>query len=596
MKQIESYIIEAVKRATTLKTSAFDQEAEVVRIEGDTAWVHFAGGVPETPVKLTIDAKKGDKVQCHVSSEGAFIVGNVTAPPTDDTEALIVKKEVNAVKKIAENATTIAGNTNQYFWHTETGTDTGAHITEIPKNQFLANPNIGGGNLLARSNGIAIRDGLDELATLKASGQTFNNKYGYEVFTVARHDTSTYNSKGNWTEYDNSSPFNYVLPWDCISVTTVTYLDSNREVINGLSVAYTVNNRTISFNSAACTTLQANNVKYIDVTYQAEGEFPYFTLGSEGVGLRGRYSICEGENCVASGDTAHAEGEATVSSGINSHAEGRYTTASGANAHAEGYGTTSSNNNSHAEGRYTTASGSASHAEGYGSTASGDASHAEGGGSTVDGVTQFPTASGINSHAEGSASNASGNSAHAEGQLTTASGSVSHAEGYKTVSKGMDSHAQNVQTIASNYAQTVLGKYNIEDTTGTASTVGTYALILGNGTSDSARSNALTVAWNGNTVIAGTLTQGSDRRLKDHIDYLGENAADFIRQLKPAHYRKDGADHVGFYAQDVESADKWNCMVGEINGFKTLGYTELIAPLVAYCQSLEARITELERK
>lgn len=70
----------------------------------------------------------------------------------------------------ALSAKQIAEDTNQYFWHTETGTDTGAHITEIPKDDFLEDPQNGGGNLLARSNGIAVRDGLTELATFGASG------------------------------------------------------------------------------------------------------------------------------------------------------------------------------------------------------------------------------------------------------------------------------------------------------------------------------------------------------------------------------------------------------------------------------------------
>lgn len=35
-------------------------------------------------------------------------------------------------------------------------------------------------------------------------------------------------------------------------------------------------------------------------------------------------------------------------------------------------------------------------------------------------------------------------------------------------------------------------------------------------------------------------------------------------------------------------------MIGEMNGYKTLGYSEIIAPLVAYCQHLEKRIKKLE--
>ena len=58
----------------------------------------------------------------------------------------------------------------QYFWQTGTGTDTGAHITEKTKTEFEADPANGGGNLIARSDGIAVRDGLTELATFGADG------------------------------------------------------------------------------------------------------------------------------------------------------------------------------------------------------------------------------------------------------------------------------------------------------------------------------------------------------------------------------------------------------------------------------------------
>lgn len=69
------------------KPQAIDTEAEVKRVEDGIAWVHIPGGVDETPVKLTIDAKKGDTVQVRVAKGRAWLVGNATRPPTDDTEA-----------------------------------------------------------------------------------------------------------------------------------------------------------------------------------------------------------------------------------------------------------------------------------------------------------------------------------------------------------------------------------------------------------------------------------------------------------------------------------------------------------------------------
>lgn len=122
-----------------------------------------------------------------------------------------------------------------------------------------------------------------------------------------------------------------------------------------------------------------------------------------------------------------------------------------------------------AEGVSTKASGGSSHAEGDTTTARGYGSHAEG---------INTTASVVCSHAEGAGTKASGNSSHAEGYGTTASGAYSHAEGYYTAALSDCQHVQ--------------GKYNNYDTNGV------FAFIIGNGTSNNARSNALTVDWAGN--------------------------------------------------------------------------------------------------
>ena len=55
-------LAQTLKQIGSKSTSPYDTSAEVRRIEGDTAWVHIPGGVDETPVQLTTNAKKGDIV------------------------------------------------------------------------------------------------------------------------------------------------------------------------------------------------------------------------------------------------------------------------------------------------------------------------------------------------------------------------------------------------------------------------------------------------------------------------------------------------------------------------------------------------------
>ena len=79
--------VQSIRDSDKRGTSPYDTTAEVLRVDGDTAWVHIAGGVDETPVKKTIDCKPGDVVQLRVGGGRAWITGNATAPPTDDTKA-----------------------------------------------------------------------------------------------------------------------------------------------------------------------------------------------------------------------------------------------------------------------------------------------------------------------------------------------------------------------------------------------------------------------------------------------------------------------------------------------------------------------------
>lgn len=290
-----------------------------------------------------------------------------------------------------------------------------------------------------------------------------------------------------------------------------------------------------------CSHAEGSDTKAIGTVAHAEGQY---TLASgdrshaEGQGTissgarshaegyntqaNGSCTHAEGQETKANGNSAHAEGYNTIASGIHSHAEGNSTEASGTRTHTEGYSTKAIKENAHAEGNNTQANGANTHAEGYYTIASGGHSHTEG---------DTTEATGTGAHAEGQKTKASGNYSHAEGQLSqttgfaahaenhaTASGSFSHAEGTSTASgnyshsegniakaTGIGSHAEGLNTIAAGEYQHVQGKYNTEDTT--------LAFMIGNGTSASKRSNALTLDWNGNLKISGNLQDMSGNNL-----------------------------------------------------------------------------------
>lgn len=102
--QLTKTLIEALRSSEDSKTTGYDTSATVKRIENGVAWVHIPGGVDETPAKLTINASVGDVVQVRVSGGRAFLVGNGSAPPTDDTTALNATKTANKAHRTALQA------------------------------------------------------------------------------------------------------------------------------------------------------------------------------------------------------------------------------------------------------------------------------------------------------------------------------------------------------------------------------------------------------------------------------------------------------------------------------------------------------------
>ena len=102
INKVVKEMTEAIQSSDKRKTAAYDTTAKVLRIDGETAWVHLAGGIDETPVKLTIRATPGDQVQVRVSNGRAWITGNVTNPPTDDSRANYVYNYLNGRLDVPE--------------------------------------------------------------------------------------------------------------------------------------------------------------------------------------------------------------------------------------------------------------------------------------------------------------------------------------------------------------------------------------------------------------------------------------------------------------------------------------------------------------
>lgn len=101
---ISKDLVGVIKASKEKGTRPYDSQATVTRVEGSTVWVHIPGGVDETPVKKTISAKKGDIVQVRISGGSAYLLGNASNPPTDDTQAFKARDTAIEAKGIAERS------------------------------------------------------------------------------------------------------------------------------------------------------------------------------------------------------------------------------------------------------------------------------------------------------------------------------------------------------------------------------------------------------------------------------------------------------------------------------------------------------------
>ena len=214
---------------------------------------------------------------------------------------------------------------------------------------------------------------------------------------------------------------------------------------SGSSLSYTTSSVSMGMR-VNLSSAPARGTKIV-VSYSTQNtKLPYMLFGSQ-TGQKGIFSVCFGDNNEASGYASSVFGRGNVASGY-----------------------------------YATATG-------YNNTASGPYSLVEG---------TLNEAQGKGAHAEGLETQATGDSSHTEGSYTKAKGQDSHAEGNDTEARADFSHAGGQGTKAIGDAQTAIGRYNSTNTA--------RAFIVGNGSSDTNRSNALALDWDGNMWITGNMS------------------------------------------------------------------------------------------
>lgn len=186
-KALNEFVKEIASTMKQSKTKAYDTVAKVLRVDEKTAYVHIDGGANETPAQMAINCKAGDSVKIRVSGGRAWLTGNLTSPPTDDTAANKANKTATKVKKSYEN---FKYATEENFNSQE------GKISEAAKvaTNFIKYINglglmVGdmrgdtlGQNTLLDSNGMAVRNGRNEIVRFGTAPIVITNTDGDKTY------------------------------------------------------------------------------------------------------------------------------------------------------------------------------------------------------------------------------------------------------------------------------------------------------------------------------------------------------------------------------------------------------------------------------
>lgn len=528
--KVSKDLLNTIKESPKKGTTPYDSVAEVVRIDGDTAWVHIAGGVDETPVSRTIDCKEGDMVQIRVGGGTAWITGNSTAPPTDDTKANVAYNYAETASNDAFRARQSAINAEneaERAYVAANSAQASANLAQASADSAQTSANNALASAVSANN--SANNALTQLSTVEDVVDVLNwiSEHGtYKVST----DTEVVAGKFYFTRTGSGTtadPYVYTVvanPTGNPSTSGYYELDSVDEAISnyvsthlaltdeGLFLVkdgsgyklkltdygeYIVapNGTVVNQMTADGNIIRSSNGTVIAHLGYGEGtsesgnaDAPFYTLGTRYPSTAPQYDSTStyevGDCCTYSGKLWRCVSAISTPEAFNT---GHWWNLIGNASMAEGKDVEASGYLSHAEGRLTRATDSYSHAEGHSTEARGQGSHAEGyhDNNQAD-VVRSILASGTGSHAEGMAHGgyailASGQGSHAEGLALSgnniARGDGSHTEGSGNTASGNYAHAEGGYNTASGIASHVEGMNS--EASGHSSHAQNYGTIAG---------------------------------------------------------------------------------------------------------------------
>lgn len=228
-----------------------------------------------------------------------------------------------AAQATANSALATAQTTEQHFWFTGTGEDAGAHITKVPKAEFLNNPEAAGGNSLITSNGMQVRDGTKVLAEFASDGIQMKNATGLSVLDIdsASDLTSIHITEGPLSDEQGGQQHTLSnKPMTGTSIVMYVVIDATRLIFNCTAgTAYTTSGSVTTANTNYTVTYDGDRTFAITLSkasvycffqyiyYDTYSYQPILTYGTS-KGLRGGFSATLGEGLEAPSDNQVAVG------------------------------------------------------------------------------------------------------------------------------------------------------------------------------------------------------------------------------------------------------------------------------------------------